>query len=68
MQHRKTLIQTVRNAIRRMLSSTGRRSPQSPYRIEPHTARLAGGLARARMNALADELEDAEILERLRSR
>jgi hypothetical protein len=67
MQHRKTFIQTVRNAIRHVLSSASRRS-SSPYRSEPHSATLASGIDRERMNALADELEDAEILERLRSR
>jgi hypothetical protein len=64
---RKTFMLTVRKAIRRVLS-LGRRSRSSPYRSEPHTARLSSGLDHERMNSLCDELEDAAILERLRSR
>ena len=38
----------------------------SPYRINPHVAKLAAGIDPDRMNALVDELEDEEIVARMR--
>ncbi|HSD30210.1 MAG TPA: antitoxin [Vicinamibacteria bacterium] len=59
---RKPLKEVVNDALRRGLSSAeGRRRPK-PYRLRPHAARLLPGIDRARLNALADEQEDAAIV------
>ena len=61
---RKPVKQVVNDALRRGLTvSTGRRAPKA-YRIKPHTARLLPGVDRGRLNALADELDDAAIVGR----
>ena len=59
---RKTFKQVVNDAIRRGLSPSVRATASVPYRIKPHTAKLAAGLDGERLNALVDELEDAAIL------
>ncbi len=58
---RKPLKQVVNDALRRGLTS-GKRTPTKRYRVRPHAARLLPGLERGRLNALADELEDAAVL------
>jgi hypothetical protein len=63
--HRKTFMQTVKTAIRRMLSPAIRANVPSPYAMKPHVAKLATGIENERMNSLADELEDAARLERI---
>jgi hypothetical protein len=63
--HRKTFMQTVKTAIRRMLSPAIRANEPSPYPIKPHAAKLATGIDNERMNSLADELDDAARLGRL---
>lgn len=35
------------------------------YRVEPHIATLALDLDRSRLNALADELDDEAVLDRM---
>lgn len=60
---RKPVRHVVNEALRRGLSSA--RTPAAKrYRVQPHQARLKPGLDRARLNALADELEDAAVLGR----
>lgn len=51
----------VNDAIRRGLSPRGE-SSKRPYEVRPHAARLAAGLDRARLNALVDELDDANFV------
>lgn len=58
---RKPLKQVVNDALRRGLTSS-EKAPSRPYRVRPHKARLLPGLERGRLNALADELEDAAVL------
>jgi hypothetical protein len=58
---RKPLKQVVNEALRRGLTS-GEKAPRGRYRVRPHQARLLPGLERGRLNALADELEDAAVL------
>lgn len=58
---RKPLKQVVNDALRRGLTSA-RPAPRKRYRVRAHAARLQPGLERGRLNALADELEDASIL------
>lgn len=65
---RKPLKRVVNEALRRGLTGTGRRRPLKAYRVVPHAARLMPGVDRARLNALADELEDAAIAGRARGR
>lgn len=60
---RKPLKQVVNDALRRGLTS-GPRAPRTRYRVRPHVARLLPGLERGRLNALADELEDAAVTRR----
>lgn len=58
---RKPLKQVVNDALRRGLTS-GTRTSRKRYRVRPHVARLLPGLERGRLNALADEIEDATVL------
>jgi hypothetical protein len=60
---RQPLKQVVNDALRRGLTSAAK-APRSRYRVRPHTARLLPGLERGRLNALADEIEDAAIVGR----
>lgn len=57
---RQPLKQVINDALRRGLT-TGGRPPRTRYRVRPHAARLMPGLERGRLNALADELEDAAV-------
>ena len=60
---RQPLEQVVNQALRRGLTaSTGRTSERKRYRVRPHAARLRPVLDPARLNALADELEDATLV------
>ncbi len=62
---RQPLKQVVNQALRRGLTaSAGRNSEGKRYRVRPHSARLRPGLDPARLNALADELEDAALVGR----
>ncbi len=62
---RQPLKQVVNQALRRGLTaSAGRTSEAKRYRVRPHSARLRPGLDPARLNALADELEDAALVGR----
>jgi hypothetical protein len=57
---RKPMKQVVNEALRRGLTSTPSR-PSRRYRVQPHVARLMPGVDRTRLNALADEMEDASL-------
>jgi len=59
---RKPLKEVVNDALRRGLGSPEGRRRLKPYRVRPHVARLLPGIDRARLNALADEQEDAAII------
>jgi len=59
---RKPLKEVVNDALRRGLGSPHGRRRLKPYRLRPHAARLLPGIDRARLNALADEQEDAAIV------
>ena len=59
---RRPFKEIVNAALRRGLSSPQGQRRQKPYRVRPHAARLLPGIDRARLNALADEQEDAAIL------
>ena len=61
---RKPVKQVVNDALRRGLTGSGGRRPRKAYRVQPHTARLLPGVDRGRLNALADEIEDAAIVAR----
>lgn len=63
---RKPLKHVVNEALRRGLTSPGARAPAKPFSVRPHDARLLPGLDRGRLNALADEQEDAAVLGRVR--
>jgi hypothetical protein len=58
---RKPLKQVVNDALRRGLSAPATRVPKERYRVRPHTARLRPGIDAGRLNALADEVEDAAL-------
>lgn len=53
--------QIVNDALRRAL--TPRVARQEPYRLTPHESALRPGFDPARLNQLADELEDEAIIE-----
>ena len=61
---RRPLKQVVNDALRRGLTGPAGQRPRKAYRVQPHAARLLPGLDRGRLNALADELEDAAIAAR----
>jgi len=60
---RKPFKQVVNEALRRGLSPQPGATRKRKYRVEPHIARFLPGVDPARLNALADELEDAAVLE-----
>jgi hypothetical protein len=62
---RKPFKQVVNDALRRALSPHRPAIRRRAYRVEAHAARFLPGLDRARLNALADELDDSAILEKL---
>lgn len=55
---RKPVKAVINDALRRGLTAPDGGRRRKPYRVRPHTARLLPGIDRARLNALADELED----------
>jgi hypothetical protein len=59
---RKPFKQVVNDALRRGLAPNVQPRSKQAYRVRPHAARLLPGIDRARLNALADELEDAAVL------
>ena len=59
---RKPFKVVVNEALRRGLTTTGGRRPAKRYRVRPHDAGLRAGVDRGRLNALADELDDASML------
>lgn len=59
---RRPFKEVVNDALRRGLSSPQAQRRQKRYRVRPHVARLLPGIDRARLNALADEQEDAAIV------
>ncbi len=65
---RKPMKQIVNDALRRGLSGGARAAKRKPYRVQPHVASLLPGIDRTRLNALADDLEDAERIGSLRRR
>ena len=65
---RKPVKEVVNEALRRGLTGPASRRPRKAYRVQPHTARLLPGVDRGRLNALADELEDAAIMGKARGR
>jgi hypothetical protein len=65
---RKPFKQVVNDALRRGLRPSPRRGGAPAYELRPHAARLRAGLDAGRLNALADELEDAGVLGRATTR
>jgi len=58
---RKPFKQVVNDGLRRGLAAPGGTKPK-PYRVQPHVARLLPRVDPARLNALADEVEDAAVM------
>ena len=65
-RQRKPFRQVVNEAIRRGLSSSDRTRKLPPYRLKPFKGGLMPGFESANFNHLADQLEDAAILRKLR--
>lgn len=65
---RKPVKQVVNEALRRALTGPSDGRPRKAYRVQPHSAKLLPGVDRSRLNALADELEDAAIMVKARGR
>lgn len=63
---RTSMKQVINDALRRALSPTA--SPREPYHVPVHEATLQPGLDLSGFNRLADELEDAAILDTVRRR
>lgn len=63
-RRRKPFKQVVNDALRRGLSPGPSRRGRPRYRVKPHVTTLRPGVDAARLNALADELEDQAIVAR----
>jgi hypothetical protein len=59
--------QVVNDTLRRGLSPGGADAPRRPYRVRTFSSDYAPGVDPDRLNHIADELDDAEYLERLRA-
>ena len=64
-RHRKSMKRVVNDAIRKALAGAVAEDKE-PYRVIPHHTELRPGYDHSSLNRLADELEDEEILEKLR--
>jgi hypothetical protein len=64
---RRPMKQVVNDALRRALSPPIPADTE-PYRVRPHRSALRPGLDLTGFNRLADEIEDAEIIDRARRR
>jgi predicted transcriptional regulator len=54
--------EVINDALRRGLAR--RAAPAEPYRVVPHHSAVRAGIDQSVLNRLADELEDAAIVER----
>jgi len=63
-RQRRPFKQVVNDALRRGLAPRTRRAAGRRYRVKAHAANLRPGLDAARLNALADELEDRVLVSR----
>jgi hypothetical protein len=61
-RRRRPLKEVVNDALRQALTRS--RGPLKRYRVHTHAARLRPGFDTARLNALADEMEDSALLGR----
>lgn len=59
---RRSFKQVVNDALRRSLGGPSIAETVEPYQVRPHKTTLLPGIDRGRLNALADELEDAAVL------
>jgi hypothetical protein len=57
-RQRKPFKSVVNEALRRGLAPEAPRAAGKRYRVRPHKTRLRAGIDPARLNALADELEE----------
>jgi hypothetical protein len=64
-RERRPMKQVVNDALRRALQTPGT-AAAAPYRLTPHSSALRPGLDLAGFNRLADDLEDEQILDRMR--
>lgn len=62
---RRSMKQVVNDALRQALRPSAPPDTE-PYRVPPHQSALRPGLDLSGFNRLADELEDAEIIDRAR--
>lgn len=62
-RERRPMKQVVNDALRRALREEG---PREPYHLTPHRSAVRPGLDLTGFNRLADEVEDEEILARVR--
>lgn len=58
----------VLNELLRKAMRPQRAAPRQPFKVTPHKTRLLAGVDPARLNQLADELEDDAVLRRARGR
>jgi hypothetical protein len=61
-EQRRSRKDVINDALRRALMPSGS-VPREPYQLTPHHAQVRPGIDPARLNQLADELEDQAILE-----
>ncbi len=66
-RQRKPFKQIVNEALRRGLSPHAT-APQKRYRVRPHKTKLRAGVDAGALNALADELEDEALVQKIRAR
>jgi hypothetical protein len=61
-RERRPFKQVVNDALRRGLAPTSAARKPSQFRVVPHRTKLVAGFDHARLNALADQLEDETLL------
>lgn len=65
-RQRKSFKQVVNDALRRGLAPRAAGRPPPRYRVRPHKTTLRPGIDAGSFNKLADELEDEEVVARMR--
>jgi hypothetical protein len=67
-ERQETLKGLVNLAMRNLLNASPEKRKEKRFRVEPHDFRFRPGIDPNKMNQLADELEDQEIIRKLRLR
>jgi Ni,Fe-hydrogenase III large subunit len=67
-ENQETLKELVNQAMRNLLNAPQEKRKEKRFRVEPHDFGFRPGIDLNKMNQLADELEDQQIIRKLRLR